>query len=49
LDLIRQVRPDGGLRAGMPAEVMIPLKKRTALGYLLEPLTGSLWKAGREH
>ena len=49
LKLIRKVRPDGGLRAGMPAEVMIPLKKRTALAYLLEPVTGSLWKAGREH
>lgn len=49
LDLIRQVRPDGGIRAGLPAEVMIPLRKRTALAYLVEPITQSLWRAGREH
>ncbi|MFC7536506.1 HlyD family type I secretion periplasmic adaptor subunit [Sphingomonas sp. GCM10030256] len=49
LELIRQVRPDGGLRAGLPAEVLVPLRKRTALGYLIEPVTQSLWKAGREH
>jgi HlyD family secretion protein len=47
--LIRQVRPGGGLMAGLPAEVVIPLRKRTALQYLVEPLTQSLWKAGREN
>ena len=46
---IAALRGDNGLRAGMPAEVMVPLRKRTALGYLLEPLTQTLWKAGREH
>ncbi len=46
---IRQVRGDIGLRAGLPAEVMIPLRKRTALAYLIEPLTQTLWRAGREH
>jgi HlyD family type I secretion membrane fusion protein len=49
LNLIRQVRPDGGLRAGLPAEVLVPLRKRSALSYLVEPVTQSLWKAGREH
>jgi HlyD family secretion protein len=49
LRLIREVRPDGGLQAGMPAEVMIPLRKRSALEYLVEPVTQSLWRAGREH
>ena len=49
LSVIRQFREDGGLRPGLPAEVMIPLRKRTALGYLIEPLTQSLWRAGREH
>jgi hypothetical protein len=29
--------------------VMVPLRKRTALEYLFEPLTQTLWKAGREH
>lgn len=46
---IVELRGENGLRAGMPAEVMIPLRKRTALGYLIEPLTQTLWKAGREH
>ena len=49
LDVIRQFRSDGGLRPGLPAEVMVPLRKRSALAYLLEPLTQSLWRAGREH
>lgn len=43
------IRPDGGLRAGLPAEVLIPLRKRSALTYLFEPLTQTLWKAGREN
>lgn len=46
---IAALRGDNALRAGMPAEVMVPLRKRTALAYLLEPLTQTLWKAGREH
>ena len=46
LDLIRR---GGALKAGLPAQVLIPLRKRTALDYLIEPLTQSLWKAGREH
>ena len=46
---IKAIRGDTGLRAGLPAEVMIPLRKRTALSYLIEPLTQTLWKAGREH
>ena len=45
LDLIRR---GGALKAGLPAQVLIPLRKRTALDYLIEPLTQSLWKAGRE-
>jgi HlyD family secretion protein len=38
-----------GLRAGLPAEIMIPLRKRSALTYLVEPLTQTLWRAGREN
>jgi HlyD family type I secretion membrane fusion protein len=49
LDKIRQVRGDSGLKAGLPAEVLVPMRKRTALGYLTEPLTQMLWLAGREH
>lgn len=37
------------LRAGMPAEVMVPLRARTALDYALEPLLGSFWSSFREH
>ena len=32
---LREIRADGGLRAGLPAEVIVPLRKRTALAYLL--------------
>ena len=46
---IKAVRADGGLRAGLPAEVIIPLRKRSALTYLVEPLTQTLWRAGREN
>lgn len=42
LEKIRSVTGETGLRAGLPAEVMIPLRKRTALGYLTEPLTQTL-------
>lgn len=46
---VRAVRPGKSIiQAGLPAEVLVPLRKRTALGYLLEPLTQSLWLAGRE-
>jgi HlyD family type I secretion membrane fusion protein len=47
---IRAVRGQHtGLQAGLPVEIMVPLAKRTALAYLLEPLTQTLWRAGREH
>lgn len=46
---VAALRGEGSLRAGMPAEVMVPLRKRTALSYLIEPLTQTFWKAGREH
>ncbi len=49
LEKIREIRGDTGLRAGLPAEVMVPLRSRSALSYLLEPLTQTLWRAGREH
>lgn len=49
IDKIRGVRKEGALKAGLPAEVMIPLRKRTALQYLTEPLTQMLWRSGREH
>ena len=50
LDKIRKVRgPQSGLQAGLPVEVLIPLRKRSALAYLVEPLTQTFWRTGREH
>lgn len=37
------------LRPGLPAEIVVPMRKRTALQYLLEPLDQSLWRSFREH
>ncbi|MGH6780905.1 MAG: HlyD family type I secretion periplasmic adaptor subunit [Sphingomonadaceae bacterium] len=36
------------LRAGMPATVLLPLRKRTALDYFIEPLTSQFWGSLRE-
>lgn len=33
---------------GMPAEVLVPTRGRTALGYLLDPITDALWSGLRE-
>lgn len=50
MDRIRKVRgPRTGLQAGLPVEVLVPLRKRTALDYLLEPLLQTVWRSGREH
>jgi HlyD family secretion protein len=38
----------GAIRPGIPAEVMIPLHKRTALQYIYEPIVGAFWKSFRE-
>lgn len=50
LQVIQDVRGEKfALRAGMPVQVLVPLKKRTALQYAFEPLTQSLWRSFREH
>jgi HlyD family secretion protein len=44
LSELRKIEEAGGadrLRAGIPVSVEIPLRPRTALQYLLEPLTGT--------
>lgn len=46
---VRHLRRGDAIRAGLPADVIIPLRKRTALAYLIEPLTQTLWLAGREN
>ncbi|MFS2108782.1 HlyD family type I secretion periplasmic adaptor subunit [Sphingomonas sp. Sphisp140] len=50
LKLIQDVRgKDFALRPGMPVQILIPLRKRTALDYAFEPLLGSFWASFREH
>jgi HlyD family secretion protein len=38
----------GELRPGLPVEAVMKVRSRTALQYLLEPLTGALWRSGHE-
>lgn len=49
---LRELEGAGGaerqLSAGLPAEVVAPTRKRTALQYLVEPLNQALWRAFRE-
>ena len=43
LALLKEVRgPDFKLRAGMPVTIEIPVRKRTALQYMLEPITSAM-------
>ena len=37
------------LKPGMPVQILVPLRKRTALQYLIEPLTDAFWRSFREH
>ena len=47
--LIQQVRgAEQGLMPGLPVEVVVPLRRRSALSYLMEPLNQMLWKSFRE-
>jgi HlyD family type I secretion membrane fusion protein len=48
LNEVRSVLGQGELRPGLPVEVVMTVRKRTALQYLLEPLTGALWRSGHE-
>lgn len=38
----------GHIRSGMPVDIVILLRKRSALQYLVEPLINSLWRTGSE-
>jgi HlyD family secretion protein len=50
LEAIQRSRgADFALKPGMPVEVLVPLKKRTALEYAFEPLWATMWRAFREH
>jgi len=48
LNKVRGVLGQGELRPGLPVEVVLNVRKRTALEYILEPLTGYFWSALRE-
>jgi HlyD family secretion protein len=48
LNRVRSVLGRGELRPGLPVESVLTVRKRTALDYLLEPLTGALWRSGHE-
>lgn len=48
LNQVRQVLGNGALRPGLPVEVVMTVRKRTALQYLLEPLGDALWRSGHE-
>lgn len=37
------------VRVGLPVEVLVPLRKRTAFQYMTEPLTRVFWRSFREH
>lgn len=46
--IVREVRGDFQLRPGMPAEIIVPLRPRSALSYVVEPLFGTFWSSFRE-
>ena len=48
LERVRSAIGHGALRPGLPIEVVLSVRKRTALQYLLEPLTNNFWRALRE-
>ncbi len=49
LAILEEVRGgQTGLKPGLPVEVVVPLKKRTALQYLIEPLGQRFWRSFRE-
>jgi HlyD family secretion protein len=48
MNRVRSVLGQGELRPGLPVETVLTVRKRTALQYMLEPLTGALWRSGHE-
>lgn len=36
------------LKPGLPVEVLVPMRRRTAMQYMLEPLTDAFWRSFRE-
>ena len=48
LNKVRKVLGQGQLRPGLPVEAVLNARKRTALDYILEPLTVHFWRSLRE-
>ncbi len=48
LDKVRKVLGQGSLRPGIPVEAVLTARKRTALQYILEPLSAHFWRSLRE-
>lgn len=48
LNKVRGTLGQGQLRPGLPVETVLSARKRTALDYLLEPLTVHFWRSLRE-
>lgn len=50
LTKIAQLRGrNDAVRPGLPVEVVVPVRKRTVLGYLLEPINETFWRSFHEH
>jgi len=45
---VQSVLGRGELRPGLPVAAVLTVRKRTALEYLIEPLSGALWRSGHE-
>lgn len=49
LDMLKKVRGnDSGIRAGVPVQVLVKLRRRTALQYMLDPLTEAFTRSMHE-
>lgn len=48
MDRVRQTLGHGNLRPGLPVEVVLSVRKRTALDMLFGPLAGTFWRSFRE-
>lgn len=46
---LKALKSDRVFAAGLPVEVVVPLQRRTALQFILDPLTQRLWRSFREH
>lgn len=48
MNKVRSSFGKGELRPGLPVDAVLKVRKRTALQYLVEPLSGALWRSGHE-